>query len=357
MEKMVINSNFWKSKKVFLTGHTGFKGSWFTILLLNLGAEICGYSLEPQTNDDLFLKIYPHVSSKIRHNIGDIRDIESLKNCVKEFQPDVVFHFAAQPLVIESYKDPISTWNINVMGSLNLLESLKTVDKKCSVVVITTDKVYLNKEWIFGYRENDVLGGYDPYSSSKASLELLLNSWRLSFCSNFDNILLASARAGNVIGGGDWSKNRIIPDAIRALRNNQNINVRNPDATRPWQHVLEPLIGYLMQAEKMYTNTESYESSFNFGPYPSSNKKVSELVSEILKVWPGNWMVSEKRDLNIHEANLLYLNIDKATKVLGWQPKWNFKETIYKTIKWYYEVENGKNSFEKTLDDINDFLT
>ena len=354
---MVINSNFWKSKRVFLTGHTGFKGSWLTILLSHLGAEVCGYSLEPKTNDDLFNKIYTNISKTIKHNLGDIRDIERLRNLVKDYQPDVVFHFAAQPLVIESYKDPISTWNINVMGSLNLLESLKTIDKKCSVVVITTDKVYLNKEWNFGYREIDELGGHDPYSSSKASLELLLNSWRLSFCGNFDNILLASARAGNVIGGGDWSENRIIPDAIRALRNNQNVNVRNPNATRPWQHVLEPLTGYLMQAEKMYENSESYESSFNFGPFPNSNKKVSELVSEILKVWPGNWVATENRDSNIHEANLLYLNIDKATKVLGWQPKWDFRETIYKTIKWYYEVENGKNAYDKSLDDINDYLT
>jgi len=353
---MVINSNFWKSKKVLLTGHTGFKGSWFTILLLKLGAEVCGYSLEPKTKNDLFYKIYPNISNEIKHCIGDIRDIEKLSNVVKEYQPDVVFHFAAQSLVIESYKDPISTWNINVMGSLNLLESLKIVNKKCSVVVITTDKVYLNKEWEFGYRENDVLGGYDPYSASKASLELLLNSWRLSFCSKYENLLIASARAGNVVAGGDWAENRIIPDAIRALKTNQNIRVRNPDSTRPWQHVLEPLVGYLMQAEKMYKNIESYESSFNFGPFPNNNRKVSELVNQIVKVWPGNWVVEKNLNTNIHEANLLYLNIDKATKILGWQPKWDFKKTISKTIEWYYEVENDKNAFKKTLDDINDFL-
>ncbi len=353
---MLINSLFWKSKKVLLTGHTGFKGSWFTVLLLHLGAEVCGYSLEPRTNNDLFCKIYPKISKKIKHNIGDIRDIEKLKNLVNQYQPDIVFHFAAQPLVIESYKDPISTWNTNVIGSLNLLESLKIIEKKCAVVVITTDKVYFNKEWDFGYRENDLLGGFDPYSSSKAALEILLNSWRLSFCSQNDNLSLASARSGNVIGGGDWSENRIIPDAIRALKSNQNIRVRNPNATRPWQHVLEPLVGYLMQAEKMYESPGNYETSFNFGPFTSSNRKVSELVNQILRVWEGNWIVEKKKYSNLHEANLLYLNIDKAVKLLGWEPKWDFKKTVYKTIKWYYDVENGKDAFENTVEDINDFL-
>jgi len=353
---MVINSSFWESKKILLTGHTGFKGSWFTILLLKLGAEVCGYSLEPKNKEDLFYKIYPHISKKIKHNLGDIRDEERLKYLVNEYQPDFVFHFAAQPLVIESYKDPISTWNTNVIGSLNLLESLKKIDKKCSVIVITTDKVYLNKEWDFGYRENDTLGGFDPYSASKAAVELLLNSWRLSFSFQYENLSLASARAGNVIGGGDWSENRIIPDVIRALKNKQNIRVRNPNSTRPWQHVLEPLVGYLLQAEKMYKSTDNYETSFNFGPNANSNRKVSELVNQILKVWKGNWVLEKNNFSDLHEANLLYLNIDKATKLLGWEPKWDFNKTVYKTIKWYYEVENGKDAFEKTLEDINDFL-
>ena len=353
---MGINSNFWKSKKILLTGHTGFKGSWFTMLLLKLGSEVCGYSLEPKTKEDLFYKIYPHISKDIEHYIGDIRDEKRLKNLVHEYQPDFIFHFAAQPLVIESYIDPISTWNTNVIGSLNLLESMKSIDKKCSLVVITTDKVYLNKEWDFGYRENDRLGGFDPYSSSKAALEILLNSWRLSFSSQYKNLLLASARAGNVIGGGDWSENRIIPDAIRALKSDQNIRVRNPNATRPWQHVLEPLVGYLMQAEKMYESPDNYEPSFNFGPFMNSNRKVSELVNQILRVWKGNWIVEKKKYSNLHEANLLYLNIDKAVKLLGWEPKWDFKKTVYKTVKWYYDVENGKDAFKKTVEDINDFL-
>lgn len=265
-----MNKIFWKNKKVFITGHTGFKGSWLTMMLSSMGAKVKGYSLPLDKENYLFGLIKEKVSHEIIHKEGDILNKSSLNNEVQKFEPDIVFHMAAQALVRKSYLEPVLTWETNLLGSLNLFNSLKEIKKECTVIVVTTDKVYKNKEWEFGYRENDQLGGHDPYSASKAALEIAVESWRKSFCGRGPmknrNINIASVRAGNVIGGGDMAQDRIIPDAIRALRNSKPIKIRNPLSTRPWQHVLDPLSGYLILAEHLYKDPNNFSEAYNFGP-------------------------------------------------------------------------------------------
>ena len=354
MENLEMNNHsFWHKRKVLITGHTGFKGSWLSLWLEKLGAEITGISLEPATQPALFNQL--KIKEKISRNIyQDIRDTENLRKTIKEFEPEIVFHLAAQPLVIESYRNPIDTWETNVMGSLNLLESLRNIKKKCSVVMITTDKVYKNMDWEFGYRETDQLGGHDPYSASKAAAEIAIESWRLSFCGNKTGqnpfLQIATARAGNVIGGGDWARDRIIPDTIRALTKDEIVKIRNPKSRRPWQHVLEPLNGYLVLAQKLHGCSEFNQSklstnplatSFNFGPNLESNKTVEELVNEILKNWPGK-LEKVNEIYARHESSKLNLQIDKAYHYLGWQPKWDFETSVKRTINWYKEIENNE---------------
>jgi CDP-glucose 4,6-dehydratase len=333
---------FWQGKKVFLTGHTGFKGAWLSLWLLHLGADVMGLSLKPHTNPSLFDQL--GLAQKLDHHLGDIRDISLISRLVVQFQPDVAFHLAAQPLVRRSYLEPVETWQTNVMGTINVLEALKFLQSPCAVVMITTDKCYENREWVYGYRETDSLGGHDPYSSSKAGAELAIASWRKSFFSYPDcPIGIASARAGNVVGGGDWAEDRIVPDAMRALMCQEAISVRNPQATRPWQHVLEPLGGYLLLAQRIYeqlTDSKTREqknelcSAFNFGPALSSNLSVKVLVEEILKFWTGSWIDCSDSKA-VHEANLLNLVTDKAFHFLGWQPQWDFEQTIAETVFWY----------------------
>lgn len=343
MESMV-NQSFWTNKKVFLTGHTGFKGSWLSFWLLQMGAKVVGLSLEPNTNPSLFNQL--GLADHVTHHIGDIRDSDLVNRLITQSQPDVIFHLAAQPLVRRSYLEPVETWSTNVMGTIHILEALKSLNNPCAGIFITTDKCYENKEWLYAYRENDPLGGYDPYSSSKAGAELAIASWRNSFFKNTTNpIGIASVRAGNVIGGGDWAEDRIVPDAIRALIQKEAIPVRNPKATRPWQHVLEPLGGYLLLADRIYTqlNSDNWHKdqgnlygAFNFGPNLSSNRPVKDLVVEILSHWSGSWL--DKSDPHaVHEAKLLNLVTDKAFHTLNWQPVWNFKETINQTVTWYYQ--------------------
>ena len=299
MENMVtMNKDFWLNKKVLITGHTGFKGSWLLVWLNMLGADVYGLSLSTLPGKSLFTEITKK-NTLSKDFFIDIRNIEKLKISINEINPDIVFHLAAQPLVRDSYKNPLETWSTNLMGSLNVLESLSVINNHCAVIMVTTDKVYKNMEWEYGYRENDQLGGYDPYSASKAATEIALSSWRDSFC-GFDkkgsNLLIASARSGNVIGGGDWAKDRIFPDVIRSLENGNEIFIRNPKSKRPWQHVLDPLAGYILLAEKLYKSNNSlskdsdniFTSAFNFGPNISSNKTVNFLVNEIIKHWPGN---------------------------------------------------------------------
>ena len=333
----LVTSPFWQGKKVLITGHTGFKGSWLSLWLLQLGAQVAGLSLEPNTQPSLFEQLA--LNQQLKHHIGDIRDLELVKKVVSQFQPDIVFHLAAQPLVRLSYSEPVTTWQTNVIGTVNVLESLKTLDQLCVGVMITTDKCYDNKEWIYGYRENDPLGGHDPYSSSKAGAEIAIASWAKSFFSQ-GNIKVVSARAGNVIGGGDWAIDRIVPDAMRALSVGKPIPVRNPYATRPWQHVLEPLGGYLTLAQKVYQQLVSQkvtiEGAFNFGPNLTSNRNVKELVEEILKHWQGSWLDYSEPNA-VHEAKLLNLVIDKAFHFLHWKPRWDFAQTIEHTVTWYHQ--------------------
>lgn len=347
----MINFDSYKNKKVLVTGHTGFKGSWLSQWLIELGADVYGYALEPSTNPSLFDQL--GLEGKMDSKLGDVRNLEEVKNCISGIQPDIIFHLAAQPLVRDSYLDPVYTWDTNVNGTMNILEAVRQIGLETNIVVITSDKCYENREWIYGYRENDALGGYDPYSASKGAAEIVVSSWRRSFFHPKDfvkhQVKVASARAGNVIGGGDWAKDRIIPDCVRALQNSEIIQVRNPLSTRPWQHVLESLGGYLLLGHALLNNgnekVEALCSAFNFGPYGVSNKPVETLVNEVLKHWQGEW--NYKKEDAFHEAYLLNLNIDKATQTLGWSPVWNFKDTIKNTIDWYKIVSEDPGMAEK----------
>ena len=352
------NLEFWNGKKVLITGHTGFKGSWLALWLLQMNAKVYGISLPPESSKNLFDSL--KIKQDLNHIICDIRDKEKLDKYIKEIKPEIVFHLAAQPLVVRSYKEPINTWEVNVIGTLNVLNSLTKYCKESIGIFITTDKVYKNKEWVYGYRENDRLGGYDPYSSSKAATELAISSWRSSFCNskviNESHFSFASARAGNVIGGGDWSENRIIPDVINSLEKSNTIILRNPNSTRPWQHVLEPLSGYLKLAEKLSSNNNKFSDSYNFGPFINSNKTVKDLVEECLKHWNGKYENANNID-KPHEAGMLNLVIEKAIKELNWEPKWDFPETIKITMYWYKKVfSNEKSPLDCSLDDLKIYL-
>jgi CDP-glucose 4,6-dehydratase len=337
--------NIYKGRKVLVTGHTGFKGSWLTLWLKELGAHVFGYALDPPTHPSLFE--FLNLEREIDHEIGDIRDIDRLKKCLLRIKPDIIFHLAAQSLVGKSYEDPMETVQTNTFGTVNLLEAMRQTGIPVSLVLITSDKCYENKEWHFGYRETDTLGGYDPYSASKAAAEVMISSWRNSFFNpariKEHGVRVASARAGNVIGGGDWSKNRIVPDCIRDLQNHTSVKVRNPNSTRPWQHVLEPLSGYLLLGEKLLSSSNdeaaTFCEAFNFGPRVTNNKNVKDLVEEIIVQWRyGSWKSVSEVGAN-YESSLLNLSIDKAYHKLGWFPKWNFIETIARTVAWYQKAE------------------
>lgn len=362
--------NTFFNKKVVLTGHTGFKGSWLSEWLLMLGAEVTGISLEPATDPSLFSQL--DLTKRLNHNIIDIRNRQALVNKITEVEPDFVFHLAAQPLVRLSYFEPVETYQTNVMGTIHVLEALRelqdtyrSLGRHCTAVFVTTDKCYENREWVHGYRENDPMGGYDPYSSSKAAAEIAIASYRRSYFNSAQhryppNIGIASARAGNVIGGGDWSQDRIIPDCIRSLLAGQPIQVRNKQATRPWQHVLEPLLGYMMLAgtihdalaAKAYDNLEAAFGAFNFGPHLEANQNVCTLVEKILTHWPGEWTdISDAS--SPHEAGKLNLVWDKAFHYMGWAPRWQFSETVARTVSWYRDqIENGISPRELVLNDI-----
>ncbi len=365
----------YKNKTVCVTGHTGFKGSWLSEWLVSLGAEVVGYALEPPTEPSHFaaIQLGSHLKEDIR---GDVRSLDGLLKMLQKHKPGFIFHLAAQPLVRRAFEEPHCTVETNVMGTANLLEAVRIAGRDCIVIVITTDKVYENSEWIHAYRENDTLGGYDPYSASKACTELLVSSYRRSFfetkgCrSKSPTIAVACARGGNVIGGGDWAVDRIVPDCMKCLSQRQPIPVRNRVATRPWQHVLELLGGYLHLGAEMYrclyqsqpVHTERLRqlcSSFNFGPYLDSNKSVLELVNAVIKHWPGEWMDASDPSAK-HEARKLNLSIDKAYHLLGWRPKWNFDQTVQYTVEWYktfYEKDPGQSDSVRgmTCRQINSF--
>ena len=353
-------NQFWNNRRVVVTGHTGFKGAWLTLWLNSMGASICGISLEPEKQPGLLEQF--RLTGEIDHHIQDIRDLPRLAPIIKEFAPEVLIHLAAQPLVRRSYQEPVNTWTTNVIGTINILEALKQVSNPVSVVVATTDKVYSNNEWEFSYRENDPLGGHDPYSASKAAAEIAVNSWRSSFFGDHNKIAVATARAGNVVGGGDFSDDRIVPDIIRSLEQGQPVLVRNPNATRPWQHVLEPLSGYLVLAERLLEAQIGQDcvrlsqlcSAWNFGPLPEGNRTVKELVEVALKFMCGSWS-DQSGGKCLHEAQFLGLAIDKATRQLNWYPRWNFEQTIQATMKWYgnYRAVAPR---ELAIDQINSYV-
>ncbi|MCP3940422.1 MAG: CDP-glucose 4,6-dehydratase [Desulfobacteraceae bacterium] len=348
-------ANIFKNKKVLVTGHTGFKGSWLCIWLEKLGANIVGYSLEPYTDRDNF--VVTGLEDKLVHTIGDVRDFSKLMKVFEEHQPEFVFHLAAQPIVRESYTSPKATYDINVGGTVNMLECCRLVDSVRVIVNVTSDKCYENKEWVWGYRENDPMGGHDPYSSSKGCSELITASYGKSFFNlNIDepSKSLASVRAGNVIGGGDWQKDRIIPDCIRALENNKPIEIRNPKATRPWQHVLEPLSGYLLLASRMYEEPLKFCGAWNFGPNYNSIISVDKIADKVVGCWGnGSWVNLSDENL-LHEANLLSLDISKANTYLKWFPVWGIEETIKKTVEWYQHYDK-KNPYEICVNQIDEF--
>ena len=350
----MIDPSFWAGRRVLLTGHTGFKGSWLSLWLTELGADVCGAALEPETSPALFNQL-GLAKQLLGHHLLDISDASALASLVANFQPQVVLHLAAQPLVRRSYQDPLGTWATNVQGSLNLLQALKPLQHPCSVVMVTTDKVYVNQEWDYGYREVDRLGGHDPYSASKAAAELAIASWRSSYCGKASHqtphLSIATARAGNVIGGGDWAEDRIVPDAMRSLSSGQSIRVRRPEATRPWQHVLEPLGGYLLLAEKLAADGDSFSSSYNFGPALEANRSVRELVETALDHWSGSWQDCSDPSAP-HEAGRLHLQIDKAHHQLGWRPRWTFDTTVNRTVTWYRAVHEGAPPLECCLGDL-----
>ena len=352
----MVDLEKYRGKKVFLTGHTGFKGSWFVACLNQLGAEVRGYSLEPNHNNDLYHII--NGNSLCHSVIGDIRDSAQLSKEIKYFQPDFIFHLAAQPLVRVSYELPLETYEVNILGTANLLDGARGLNKKCIIIIITTDKVYENNEWHYPYRESDRLGGYDPYSSSKACAELIVSSYRNSFFNQkhlkVHKKSLATARAGNVIGGGDWSKDRIIPDIVKAINSSTPIEIRNPESVRPWQHVLEPLIGYLTLGIKMSENPEKYNKAWNFGPFFHDNITVSDLAARAIKVW-GKGDIKYKNNQDFpHEASLLMLDISQTVAELGWQPRWNSTEAIEKTIDWYKQYLDFSNNILN--DQINQYF-
>lgn len=349
------NKSFWKGKKVFLTGHTGFKGSWLCMWLSSLGAEVTGYSLEPSTSPSLF-ELCNVKESLQRNIIADIRDSAKLNSAMQEARPEIVIHMAAQPLVRESYKNPVDTYEINVMGTINLLEAVRNCDSVVSVVNVTTDKCYENKEWAWGYRENEPLGGFDPYSSSKACSELITSAYRNSFLNNQNSnrrIAIASARAGNVIGGGDWAADRLVPDSMKSIMNNQKIIIRNPNSIRPWQHVLEPLSGYLLLAENLYNYGEKYASAWNFGPSDEDARPVEWIVKEICRKWDG---ASYEIDTSTHphEAQYLKLDCSKAKTELKWHARWNLGQAIDKIIEFtvaYTEGQSLKEICQRQIDE------
>lgn len=348
-----MDRRFWKDKSVFITGHTGFKGGWLSLWLQDCGAKLTGYSLKPKTNPNLYDTA--SVSDGMNSIFGDIRDLEFLTESLVASSPDVVFHMAAQPLVRFSYENPIDTYTTNVIGTINLFEAVRKSDSVRAVVNVTTDKCYENKEWIWGYREDDAMGGRDPYSSSKACSELVTQAYRKSFFNSHKAANIASGRAGNVIGGGDWAEDRLIPDILKALIDEKPVEVRNPFAIRPWQHVLEPLSGYLTLAERLWVDGEIYAGGWNFGPEERDIKRVSSVTEYLVEHWGAatGWVHDESEQP--HEAQLLKLDISKAKSILNWSPTWNLNMALDSVIEWHQEWLKGRDLKSTTIRQIHAF--
>jgi CDP-glucose 4,6-dehydratase len=354
-----MNPAFWQGKRVFLTGHTGFKGSWLSLWLQSLGAEVTGYALQPPTQPSLFEQA--GVAEGMHSIIGDIRDLPTLQQAMQQAKPEIVIHMAAQPLVRYSYKNPVETYATNVMGTVHLLESVRNTPGVKAVVNITTDKCYENHEWVWGYRENDPMGGYDPYSNSKGCAELATAAYRNSYFHPDKyaehGIALATVRAGNVIGGGDWADDRLIPDIMRAITQGQPVNIRNPHAIRPWQHVLEPLCGYMLLAQKLYEQGTSYAEGWNFGPNDEDAKPVQWIVERLTESWgEGASWVLDGGD-HPHEAHYLKLDCSKAKARLDWHPRWHLDVTLDAIIDWHRAHLNGLDIKAFTLAQIRQYMS
>jgi CDP-glucose 4,6-dehydratase len=357
MENMAIkrahNPDFWRGKRVFITGHTGFKGTWLSIWLESMGAILGGYALAPTPTRSFFDAVA--MSDNMESFIGDIRDLQSLSHVMESFEPEIVLHLAAQPLVRRSYKDPVDTYATNVMGTVNLLEASRKIKSVKVIINVTTDKCYENKEWLWGYREEEPMGGYDPYSSSKGCSELITAAYRSSYFCDSKSPKLASARAGNVIGGGDWAEDRLIPDFFRALENNESVVIRNPAATRPWQHVLEPLSGYLLLAEQLFIGGEEFAQPWNFGPEDNDVRPVSEIIEYIVDLWGEGASWFHDASPQPHEAQLLKLDISKAKHVLGWQPRWGVYKALESIVEWHKGWQEGEDLKALTIRQIGEY--
>lgn len=357
VEDMVVNPAFWKGKRVLMTGHTGFKGSWLSLWLQSMGAQVVGYALAPPTNPSLF--DVADVGKGMTSIIGDIRDLERLREVFAKHKPEIVIHMAAQPLVRYSYIEPVETYSTNVMGTVNLLEAVRSTDSVKAVVNITSDKCYENREWPWGYRENEAMGGFDPYSSSKGCAELVTAAYRNSYFHpekyKTHGVAIASGRAGNVIGGGDWADDRLIPDIMRAIMQGKPVNIRNPHAIRPWQHVLEPLSGYLLLAQKLYEEGTAYAEGWNFGPNDEDAKPVQWIVEKLTASWGegANWVLDGGD--HPHEAHYLKLDCSKAKARLDWHPRWHLEETLRAIVDWHRGYGGKQNMREFSLRQIQSF--
>ena len=353
MQSLAKQLIFFSGKRVLITGDTGFKGSWLAIWLHSLGAKVLGYALPPESKESHFA--LTGLDSLITHVKGDIRDAQRFRKVVQKFQPEILFHLAAQSLVRVAYKEPKITFDTNIGGSVNVLETIRLTPTIRSVVYITSDKCYKNKEWVWGYRENDELGGYDPYSASKAAAEIVFSAYLNSFFKSSKDIGIASTRAGNVIGGGDWASDRIIPDCIRSLQKKQPIVLRSPEATRPWQHVLEPLWGYLLLAIRLWESPTLFLGSWNFGPKSGKAWTVLELVERVIQCWgEGEYRIEPEKN-SPHEARLLHLNTDKANIELNWGMHWETSQAITETVDWYKRVFHGEQVINVTRSQIEKF--
>jgi CDP-glucose 4,6-dehydratase len=349
----VVTMKFWNGKKVLVTGHTGFKGGWLCLWLQKLGAEVIGFALEPSMESNLF-KV-AHVEKDIISIIGDIRDRDKIHNTITSYKPEIVFHLAAQPLVRKSYENPIETFETNVMGTVNLLDAIRFSNSVKVVINVTSDKCYDNKEWPWGYRETDPMGGYDPYSCSKGCSELITNSFRNSYFQE-RNVQVASARAGNVIGGGDWAEDRLVPDIVKSLIKGQQPELRDPFAIRPWQHVLEPLSGYMMLAEAMWKHSGEYSEPWNFGPNDDQIITVGKLTDKLITLWGENLNFDYLKSDKLHESKLLRLDCSKAKHRLGWNQKLNLNETLLWTLNWYKTFFNNSSILRDfTLEQIENY--
>lgn len=350
----MINKKFWRGKRIFLTGHTGFKGGWLSLLLYSLGAKVRGYSLKPPTTPSLFKEA--KINLVIDSKIGDIRDLDKLYKNMVDFNPDILIHMAAQPIVRYSYLNPIETYETNVIGTAKVFEVAKSCNNLEAIINITTDKCYENDGRSRGYKEDDPIGGYDPYSSSKSAAELVTSAYRRSFF-NKQSISLASVRAGNVIGGGDWANDRLIPDILRSFEISRPVVIRNPKATRPWQHVLEPLSGYLILAQKMYDDKNKYAESWNFGPNKTDVKSVNWIIDKMIKKWPNSSWIHDEDTTQPHEAGFLQLDITKAKSKLGWKPVWKLDKTLEKITNWHKAWLNDKDMQRICLAEIKEYMT